>query len=115
MKFTAKQLLTIREMYSAGAKLKDLEQATGLNRNQVYHIIYKKLSLNEGQPRKVVKVNSNTRIQRQVTPDIINRVVILTNWGYQCKEIAEDQQIQPAEVRRIVQEAENLGRIQKKV
>jgi hypothetical protein len=115
MKFTAKQLQTIREMYSAGANLNDIKQVTGLNRNQVYHIIYKKLCLHDAQPRKVVKVNSNTKVQREVTPDIINRVVILTNWGYQCKEIAEDQQIHPAEVRRIVEEAENLGRIQKKV
>jgi DNA invertase Pin-like site-specific DNA recombinase len=115
MKFTAKQLDTIREMYSAGASRKEIEQATGLNRNQVYHIIYKKLCLHDSQPRKVVKVNLKVRVQREVTPDIINRIIILTNWGYQCKEIAEDQEIHPAEVRRVVQEAEHLGRIQKKV
>ncbi len=115
MKFTTKQLDTIREMYLSGASRKDIEQATALNRNQVYHIIYKKLCLQKSEPREPSKAKPKIRAVREVTPEIINRVIILTNWGYHCKEIAEDQEIHPAEVRRVVQEAENLGRIQKKV
>jgi hypothetical protein len=111
MKYTNKQLDTIREMYPTGASREDMAKATGLKNTQVYHIIYKKLRLHDSTPRQEVR-NSP---KNEVTPYVVSRIITLTNWGYQCKEIAEDQGVNLSEVRRVIQEAENLGRIQKKV
>jgi hypothetical protein len=111
MKYTQEQLDLITEMYKAGAGRKAMEKATGLKKYQLYHVIYKKLALNPPMPRKT----SKPKVVREITPEVMNRIIILTNWGYHCKEIAEDQAIHPSDVRRVIQEAENLGRIQKKV
>jgi DNA invertase Pin-like site-specific DNA recombinase len=111
MKFTDKQLDIIKQMYTDGLSQNEMAEATGLKRTQVYHIIYKKLRLHDQTPRQEVR-NSP---KNEVTPYVVSRIITLTNWGYHCKEIAEDQGVHLAEVRRVIQEAENLGRIQKKV
>jgi hypothetical protein len=46
---------------------------------------------------------------------VIDQIIFLTNWGYQIKEISEDQCIPFQQVSKIIDEARNLGRIEKKV
>ena len=99
----------IEKMYREKASKKEISKTTGLTIAVIQYRIYKTLELHLKYPRN----NKYMINSRQVTSEMINRIIILTNWGYHCKEIAEDQGVTPTEVRRVIEE--NLCRIQKKV
>jgi hypothetical protein len=111
MKYTDEQIEQIKSLFIEGKTKKQISQATGISVSQIWYVIYDRLKLHERYPR-VKKVE---KPKKEVTPYIINRIITLTNWGYHCKEIAEDQGVPPSEVRRVIEEATYQKKIEKKV
>ena len=98
----------IEKMYKEGASRKEIAKATGLTPQQAQYRIYKILELNLKYPRKNFAPKS-----KALDRNTINRIIMLTSWGYRDKEIAEDQGVHPSLVRQVIEE--NLHRIVKKV
>ena len=98
----------IEKMYKEGATKKEIAEATGLTVQQAQYRTYKTLKLNMKYPRR----NFGSK-NKELDRDMINRIILLTSWGYRDKEIAEDQGVTPTLVRQVIEE--NLHRIVKKV
>lgn len=98
----------IEKLYREGKSRLEIAKATGLTPGQVQYRIYTTLKLNVETPR-----NTFTLADKGIDKEKINRIVVLTSWGYRDKEIAEDQGITPTIVRQVIEE--NLHRIVKKV
>jgi hypothetical protein len=111
MKYTEEQIEQIKSLFIEGKTKKQISQATGISVSQVWYIVYDRLKLHERFPRQ----KPRNKPLKEVTPYIINRIITLTNWGYHCKEIAEDQGVHPSEVRKVIEEATFQKKIQKKV
>lgn len=110
MKHTAETTEKINKLVREGHTRAEISEITGLTINQVIYLLYKKMRVaNPRQPKKVEPV------RMEVNPDIINRIIVLTNWGYSPAEIAEDQQCKVKDVYKIIEEAKYLGKICKKV
>ena len=101
----------VKELYFEGVKANKIREITGLTVGQFQAMVYHKYQWHLRVPRKVGKSTPEKPIETKV----IDRIVNLTNWGYHCHEIAEDQGLPLYQVSKIVEEAKNFGRIQKRV
>jgi hypothetical protein len=101
----------VKDLYLSGVKAKKIREITGLTVGQFQAMVYHKYQWHLRVPRKVGKSTP----EKPIEPNVIDRIVNLTNWGYHCHEIAEDQGLPLYQVSKIVEEAKNFGRIQKRV
>ena len=101
----------VKDLYFAKTRVKKIMEVTGLSIGQLQAMIYDKYQWHIKAPRKVGKSTP----EKPIEPKVIDRIVNLTNWGYHCHEIAEDQGLPLYQVSKIVEEAKNFGRIQKRV
>jgi orotate phosphoribosyltransferase-like protein len=110
--YTDAHIEKVREMFVNSFTKKQIAEATGLSTNNIWYIVYDRLKLHLEYPR--IKKPSPPVIN-EITPNLINRVIVLTNWGYHIKEIAEDQKVSCDTVRKILKEAIGQKKIQKQV
>jgi hypothetical protein len=111
MKHSAELIKQVKDLYFARVKARKICEMTGLTIGQFQAMVYHKYQWHLRCPRKEVKVTK----ERPIDTSTIDKIIRLTNWGYHCAEIAEDQGLPLSQVYKIVEEAKSFGRIQKMV
>jgi DNA-binding transcriptional regulator LsrR (DeoR family) len=101
----------IKRLYIEGFTRKKIAAKLGLDAEKVGYLLYTKLKLHELYPRKLI----NENIFNILTDHQIHRVLTLATYGYNCKEIAEDQNLEFRKVKRLLDVAEAKNMIEKKV
>jgi hypothetical protein len=99
----------IQDLYISGLSKKKISQALDVDINQVGYILYIKLKVHQRYPRKRV----NTDLLDLLPREKVNRIITLVNFGYNLKEIANDQDLDSREVYRLVREAKQKNLITK--
>ena len=99
----------VQDLYVEGLSKKKISKALDMDINQVGYILYIKLKVHLRYPRKKVNTNLLDLIPKQK----LNRIITLVNFGYNLKEIANDQQLESREVYRLVREAKQKNLINK--
>ena len=99
----------IQDLYINGLSKKKISQALDVDINQVGYILYIKLKVHQRYPRKRV----NTALLDLLPREKVNRIITLVNFGYNLKEIANDQDLDSREVYRLVREAKQKNLITK--
>jgi hypothetical protein len=111
MKHSPELVKQVKELYFAKTRVKKIMEITGLSIGQFQAMVYHKYQWHLRCPRKEVKVTK----ERPIDTSTIDKIIRLTNWGYHCAEIAEDQGLPLSQVYKIVEEAKSFGKIQKRV
>lgn len=108
---TSEIMEKIKSLYLQGLTRKKIAKTIGLDDQKVGYLLYTKMKLHELYPRKLM----NENIFNLLTDHQISRVLTLATYGYNCKEIAEDQNLEFKKVKRLIEIAEAKNMIQKKV
>lgn len=120
------QIIRIRELYLSRIKLDQIAEMTGETPWRVRKVIYdpnnrvQRPENPNARPRKkkikptpVAKPNQDPNPVQLSSTQI--RILVLTNFGYSAREIAEDLQIKPNKVREQVRLLYRANKIQKRV
>jgi DNA-binding transcriptional regulator LsrR (DeoR family) len=101
----------VKRLYIEGFTRKKIAAKVGLDAEKVGYLLYTKLKLHEIYPRKLMDEN----IFNILTDHQINRILTLATYGYNCSEIAEDQQLEFRKVKKLLDVAQSKNMIEKKV
>jgi DNA-binding transcriptional regulator LsrR (DeoR family) len=101
----------IKTLYLEGLTRKKIAKALGLEDQKVGYLLYTKMKLHELYPRKLMDEN----IFKILTDHQISRILTLATYGYCCREIAEDQNLDFRKVKKLLDVAESRNMIEKKV
>jgi len=101
----------IKALYLEGLTRKKIAKALGLDDQKVGYLLYTKMKLHELYPRKLMDEN----IFKILTEYQISRILTLATYGYDCREIAEDQKIEFRKVKKLLDVAQAKNMIEKKV
>jgi DNA-binding transcriptional regulator LsrR (DeoR family) len=101
----------IKALYLEGLTRKKIANALGLDHQKVGYLLYTKMKLHELYPRKLMDEN----IFQILTDHQISRILTLATYGYDCREIAEDQNLEFRKVKKLLDVAESRNMIEKKV
>jgi DNA-binding transcriptional regulator LsrR (DeoR family) len=101
----------VKRLYIEGFTRKKIAAKLGVDKEKVGYLLYTKMKLHEIHPRKLI----NENIFNILTDHQISRVLTLATYGYNCKEIAEDQNLEFRKVKRLLDVAEAKNMIEKKV
>lgn len=99
----------VQDLYIEGLSKKKISKALKMDINQVGYILYIKLKVHQRYPRKRL----NTDLLDLLPREKVNRIITLVNFGYNLKEIANDQQLESREVYRLIREAKQKNLINK--
>lgn len=110
-KFTDEDVKKVAKLYGAGFTNKDIAFSTQLPEHVVYYILYEKLLM----PRKKQVYRRKVNLEKRLDDSVVNKIIVLTNFGYHSKEISEDQQIPEPIVKQVIENARSKKLIQKKV
>lgn len=107
----------IEELYKNGYTVTRIHRVTGISVNQIEYYIYRqeKLHIKYKDRTKVQGEKQPVKIEvfQEYSPEKIEKIIKLTNFGYLPQEIAEDQGIPTPKVRQIIMQAEQMNRIRK--
>ena len=101
----------IKSLYLEGLTRKKIAKTLGLDVQKVGYLLYTKMKLHEIYPRKLMDEN----IFQILTDHQISRILTLATYGYCCREIAEDQNLEFRKVKKLLHVAEARNMIEKKV
>jgi hypothetical protein len=101
----------VKRLYIEGFTRKKIAAKLGLDVEKVGYLVYTKMKLHEIHPRKLI----NENIFNILTDHQISRILTLATYGYDCREIAEDQQLEFRKVKKLLDVAEAKKMIEKKV
>jgi DNA-binding transcriptional regulator LsrR (DeoR family) len=101
----------VKRLYIEGFTRKKIAAKLGMDSEQVGYLLYTKLKLHEIYPRKL----KNENIFQILTDEQITRILTLATYGYCCREIAEDQNLEFRKVKKLLDVAESKNMIEKKV
>jgi hypothetical protein len=101
----------IKRLYIEGFTRKKIAAKLGLDAEKVGYLLYTKMKLHEIYPRKLI----NENIFNILTDHQISRVLTLATYGYNCKEIAEDQKLEYRKVKKLLDVAQSKNMIEKKI
>jgi hypothetical protein len=104
-------MIKIKSLYLEGLTRKKIAKLVGLDQQKVGYLLYTKMRLHELYPRKLMDEN----IFQILTDHQISRILTLATYGYDCREIAEDQNIEFRKVKKLLDVAESKNMIEKKV
>lgn len=107
--FTEDDVKKVAQLYAQGFSKKDIALSTRLPGHIVYYILYKRLFV----PRTRRTQQARIRNERRLDDSTVNKIIVLTNFGYHCREIAEDQQIPEPLVRLVIEKAKEKKLIKK--
>lgn len=109
--FTQDHVNKVADLYIKKFTKKQISEAVGLAPHIVWYIVYSRLKINKQFPRHKRKEFAVRELDKQT----INRIIVLTNFGYKGWEIAEDQRIPEALVSKVIENAREKKLIEKKV
>ena len=101
----------IKTLYLEGLTRKKIAKLVGLDQQKVGYLLYTKMRLHELYPRKLMDEN----IFQILTDHQISRILTLATYGYDCREIAEDQNLEFRKVKKLLDVAQSKNMIEKKV
>jgi DNA-binding transcriptional regulator LsrR (DeoR family) len=101
----------VKRLYIEGFTRKRIAAKLGVDKEKVGYLLYTKMKLHEIHPRKLI----NENIFNILTDHQISRVLTLATYGYNCKEIAEDQKLEYRKVKKLLDVANSKNMIEKKV
>jgi len=104
-------MIKIKALYLEGLTRKKIANVVGLDQQKVGYLLYTKMRLHELYPRKLMDEN----IFQILTDHQISRILTLATYGYDCREIAEDQNLEFRKVKKLLDVAESKNMIEKKV
>ena len=104
-------MIKIKALYLEGLTRKKIAKLVGLDQQKVGYLLYTKMRLHELYPRKLMDEN----IFQILTNHQISRILTLATYGYDCREIAEDQNLEFRKVKKLLDVAESKNMIEKKV
>ena len=104
-------MIRIKALYLEGLTRKKIAKLVGLDQQKVGYLLYTKMRLHELYPRKLMDEN----IFQILTDHQISRILTLATYGYDCREIAEDQNLEFRKVKKLLDVAESKNMIEKKV
>jgi DNA-binding transcriptional regulator LsrR (DeoR family) len=104
-------MIKIKALYLEGLTRKKIAKLVGLDQQKVGYLLYTKMRLHELYPRKLMDEN----IFQILTDHQISRILTLATYGYDCREIAEDQNLEFRKVKKLLDVAESRNMIEKKV
>ena len=101
----------VKAMYLQGLTRKKIAQKLDIDYQKAGYILYTLLRIHVSNPRKYF----DDAILKSVSANQLQRIFILASFGYTAGEIAEDQQISPKKVAKLVKVGESKSLFQKKV
>lgn len=101
----------VKDLYLEGFTRKKIAKVLGLDDQKVGYLLYTKMKLHEIYPRKLMDEN----IFQILSDQQISRILTLFTYGYEIKEIAEDQNLEFRKVKKLIDVAESKNMIEKKV
>jgi DNA-directed RNA polymerase specialized sigma24 family protein len=101
----------IKALYLEGLSKNKISKELGLSLPRVNYVLYIKLRMQDSYRRKHI---TPSMVEKLPKP-IVDRIIVLTNFGYSAKEIAEDQRIPTGKVHQVVEFAKARNQIQKKI
>ena len=101
----------IKNLYLEGFTRKKIAKIMGLDDQRVGYLLYTKMKVHEIYPRKLMEEN----IFQLLTDQQISRILTLATYGYNIREIVEDQQIEHRKVKKLLDVAYLKNMIEKKV
>ena len=99
----------VREMYIQGLSKRKISARLDIDQAQIGYILYVQLRIHEEYPRK----STGRHLLEGLPKEKINKIITLTNFGYNALEIANDQEMQARDVFKIVSEAKKKKLIKK--
>ena len=107
----------IEQLYSQGYSLSLISQMTGMSVNQLEYFVYRQMKLPakyKNRPKlKELKPLIKVDVFHKYPLEKVERIIKLTNFGYEPFEISEDQGISTLKVKQIILQAEQMNRIRK--
>jgi hypothetical protein len=101
----------VLDLYSQGYTKVQIAEGLGMKDSQVTYVLYTLLRVHDDQPRKVCSTN----LVESMPKDQVNRIITLSSWGYNGKEIAEDICLPYNRIQLVIKEATAKNLIKKMV
>jgi transposase len=101
----------VKQLYLEGLTRKKIAKRLGLDEQKVGYLLYTKMKIHEMYPRKLMDEN----IFEILTNHQVSRILTLATYGYNIREIVEDQQIEYRKVKKLLDVANYRNMIEKKV
>lgn len=108
--FTPEDVAKVSRLHAQGYCKNDIALSTRLPSHVVWYIVYKKLGVTKTKRPYSARITA----ERKLDEKVINKIIVLTNFGYHYREIAEDQQIPEPIVKEVIQKAMEKKLIEKK-
>jgi transposase len=108
---TCEIMQKLKGLYLEGHTAKKIAKMVGLDQQRVGYLLYTKMRLHDIYPRKLMEEN----IFQILTDHQVSRILTLATYGYNIREIVEDQQIEYRKVKKLLDLAQFKGMIEKKV
>ena len=99
----------VRDLYIQGLSKRKISARLDIDQAQIGYILYVQLRIHEEYPRK----STGRHLLEGLPKEKINKIITLTNFGYNVLEIANDQEMQARDVFKIVSEAKKKKLIKK--
>jgi hypothetical protein len=99
----------VRDLYIQGLSKRKISARLDIDQAQIAYILYVQLRIHEEYPRK----STGKHLLEGLPKEKINKIITLTNFGYNALEIANDQEMQAMDVFKIVSEAKKKKLIKK--
>jgi transcriptional regulator len=101
----------VKSLYLEGFTRKKIAKTLGLDDQKVGYLLYTKMKLHEIYPRKLMGENIFTIL----TDYQIKRILTLATYGYDIREICEDQKLEYRKVKIFLDLAQSKNMFEKKV
>lgn len=101
----------VRTLYVQGKTKKEISLTLDLDQEAVRYILYTQLNIKETNPRNKKGLDLLNSIPREK----LNKIITLTNFGYNFHEVANDVDMSKIQVYRIIKEAKINNLIKKVV
>jgi transposase len=108
---TLEVMNNVKTLYLEGLTRKKIAKKLGLDDQRVAYLLYTTMRLHEVYPRKIMEEN----IFQLLTDHQVSRILTLSTYGYNIREIVEDQQIEYRKVKKLLDLAYLKNMIEKKV
>lgn len=108
--FTEEDVQKVARLHAEGLRKTDIMLSTQLPLHVIYYIMDKRLMIPKSRRKQRARISR----EKKLDDSTINRIIVLTNFGYHCKEIAEDQQLPEPLVKQVIETAMEKKLIEKK-
>jgi hypothetical protein len=97
-----KQMQTVKVLFEAGLKPREIAEKIDLSVNIVLKMIYERLKLKRG----LYEYKRVSSFKHAFSQDQVNRILHLHKWGYSAHEIHEEIRGKVSHIERIIRDAQ---------